>query len=102
MTQGPLSPFDASLARIRAVFARHSNAPSVLTHSVELEDRTRDASRAAVAAEMPLVAACAEFGRVAAEAFPTNRLVAIAIGRTMTRWAAEVYYRAPVADATVS
>jgi len=102
MTQGLPSPFDAQLARIRAVFAWHSDAPSVLTHSPELEDRTRDASRAAVAAEMPLAAACAEFGRAAAEAFPTDRLAAIAVGRTMTRWAAEVYHSTRAVDAGVS
>jgi hypothetical protein len=102
MTQGPPSPFDVALARIRALFAHHQQAPTVLTHSLELEDRTRDASRAAVGAGMPLVAACAEFGRAAAESFPTDRLVAIAIGRTMTRWAAEVYHRAPAVDSAVS
>ena len=102
MTQGPPSPFDTGLARIRAIFARHSDAPTVLTHSLELEERTRDASRAALAAEMPLVAACAEFGRAAAEAFPTDRVLAIAIGRTMTRWAAEIYHRKPAVDAVAS
>jgi hypothetical protein len=101
MTQGPPSPFDAALARIREVFAHHLQTPSVLTHSLELEGRTRDASYAAVSAGMPLVAACAEFGRAAAESFPTDRLVAIAIARTMTRWAAEVYHP-PVVDATVA
>ena len=102
MTQGRPSPFDSALGRIRAVFAQHSAAPSVLTHSLELEDCTRRASRAAVAERMPLVAACAEFGRAAAESFPTDRLAAIAIGRTMTRWAAEVYHCKPTADAAVS
>ena len=97
-----IQPFDASLARIRAVFAQHSPAPSVLKHSLELEECTRDASRAAVAASMPLVAACAEFGRAAAESFPTDRLVAIAISRTMTRWASEEYHRKPAIEAVGS
>ena len=101
MTQGTFSPFDASLALIREVFSRHAQAPTILTHSLELEDRTRDAARQAMAAGIPLVAACAEFGRASAESFPSDRLAAIAIGRTMTRWAAEVYHRTPV-DAAVS
>ena len=102
MTQGPSSPFDVALAQIRVLFAQHQDAPSVLTHSPELEDRTRDASRAATSVGMPMAGACAEFGRAATESFPADRLVAIAIGRTMTRWAAEVYHRARAVHVAVS
>lgn len=101
MTQGLLAPFDASLAPIREVFAQHRQTPSELVGSPELQCYTRDASRVAVTAGMPFVAACAEFGRAAAESFPSDRLVAIRIGRAMTRWAAEVYQRPSVVDTTV-
>jgi hypothetical protein len=101
MTQGLLAPFDASLAPIREVFAQHRQTPSELVGSPELQGYTRDASRVAVTAGMPFVAACAEFGRAAAESFPSDRLVAIRIGRAMTRWAAEVYQRPSVVDTTV-
>lgn len=101
MTQGLHAPFDASLAPIREVFAHHQETPNELVRSPELEDRTRDASRVAVTAGMPFVAACAEFGRAAVECFPGDRLVAIRIGRAMTRWAADVYQRPSVVDTAV-
>ena len=101
MTQGFHAPFDASLAPIRDVFAQHRQTPSELVRSPELQDRTRDASRVAVTAGMPFVAACAEFGRAAVESFPSDRLAAIRIGRAMTRWAAEVYQRPSVVDTTI-
>ena len=101
MSHGLHAPFDASLAPIREVFAHHGQMPSDLVRSRELEDRTRDASRVAMTAGLPFVAACAEFGRAAVESFPSDRLVAIRIGRAMTRWAADVYQHAPVVNTTV-
>jgi hypothetical protein len=98
----PSSPFDTALARIRDVFAFYQQFPSVLVHSLELEDCTRDAARVAFAARMPFPAVCAEFGRVAAEALPHERLAAIAAARAMAKWAATVYQQAPIIDVAAS
>ena len=94
--------FLAEIERIREVFARYRHGPRVLIHSHELEDRSRDASRAATLVGMPLVATCAEFGRAATESFPNDRLAAIAVGRARTRWAAAIYHGEAVVNATVS
>ena len=94
--------FSAEIERIREVFAQYRHGPRVLVHSHELEERTRDASRAAAVVGMPFVATCAEFGRAATESFPGDRLAAIAVGRAMTRWAAQVYHGGAVADVAVS
>ena len=102
MTQDVSSPFAAALVRVREVFSRYRQSPSVLLQSLELEDCTRAASRAAKLTGIPLVAASAEFGRAAAESFPTERIVGITIARTMTRWAAAEYHRAPVIDRAAS
>lgn len=98
----PSPRFDAALARVRDTFAFYQQFPSVLVHSLELEDRTRDAARAAFDQRMPFAAVCAEFGRAAAESFPQERLAAIAVARAMARWAAPVYHQAPSVDAAAS
>ena len=98
----PLPPFDTALARIREVFAFYRTFPSVLVHSLELEDCTRDAARAAFEARMPFPAVCAEFGRLAAEELPHERLAGIAVARAMAKWAATVYHQTSIVDAAAS
>jgi hypothetical protein len=98
----PIPPFDTALARIHDVFVFYQSFPSVLVHSLELEDCTRDAARVALDARMPFPAVCAEFGRVAAESLPHERLAAIAVARAMAKWAATVYRQSPIIDAAAS
>jgi len=93
---GPPS-YDTAFARLRDVFTLYQTSPGVLVNSLELGDRTRDASRAALAGGVPFVALCAEFGRVAAESLPHDRMAAIRVGRAMMRWAGPVYDRAAMA-----
>jgi hypothetical protein len=84
--------FQTALTRLRDVLAFYRQTPYVAASSMELEDCTRDAARAALAARVPLAAACAELGRVATEALVHDPLAAISLGRVMTRWTAEVYH----------
>ena len=84
--------FQTSLTRLRDVLAFYRQKPYVAASSMELEDCTRDAARAALACRVPLAAACAELGRAATDALAHDPLAAISLGRVMTRWAAEVYH----------
>jgi hypothetical protein len=80
-------PYLGALARLRATFAPYTACPAVLVSSLELEDKTRDAARAAFDAGVCFPALCAELGRVSVEALEHDRLAALAIGQAMVRWA---------------
>ena len=85
--------FHDALARLRDVFAFYHQSPAMAIHSLELEDCTRNAALAGLAARVSFAAVCAELGRAAVESFPHDRVAALGLGRTMTWWAAHVYGR---------
>lgn len=91
MTAAPL--FQDALVRLRDVLAFYRETPSLAATSLELEDCTRDAARAGLGSRVPFAAVCAELGRAALDSLAHDPLTAIAIGRIMTRWAAEVYHQ---------
>lgn len=86
-----IPPYPDALARVRDVFVFHAATPSFLTSSLELEDCTHAAARAALRSRVPFAALCADLGRIAAETLDADRLGAITVGRAMAHWAARVY-----------
>jgi len=86
-----ISPYPDALARVRAIFVFHAATPTFLLGSLELEDGTHAAARAALRSRVPFAALCADLGRVATETLPHDRMAAIAVGQAMARWAARVY-----------
>jgi hypothetical protein len=93
------TPYEDAFARLRDVFALYRSSPSVLVNSLELQEYTLDASRAARAIGVPFAALCAEFGRAATESLCDDRLTALRVGRAMVQWAGAVYQR-PAAAAS--
>ena len=90
----PTSPsFPDALARLRDVFAFYHQRPTIAANSLEFEDCTYDAARAARAARVSFPALCAELGRAATESFPQDPAAALRIRQAMTRLAAQVYER---------
>lgn len=85
--------FHDALGRLRNLFAIYHQSPGMAIHSLELEDRTRAAALAGLAARVSFAAVCAELGRVAVESFPNDQVAALGLGRTMTWWAAQAYGR---------
>ena len=88
----PAAPtFQDALARLRDLFAVYHKSPGIAAKSLELQDCTRDAARAALAGRMSFAALCAELGRAATESLGHDPIAATGIGRLMSRWAAHVY-----------
>lgn len=85
--------FREALARVRDVFDFYRQSPAAAGTSLELEDCTRDAARAAIMAGVSFPALCAELSRAAVESLPHDPKAAGGLGRSMTGWAAHVYER---------
>jgi hypothetical protein len=83
--------YTAALAGVRALIDQFAGFASNEIDSTELKLRTREAAKAACAANVPFTALCADLGRVAAESLGNDRLTALRLGRAMARWSAPIF-----------
>lgn len=87
----PVVPYPDALARVRGVLTCYAARPEFLPGSLELEDAARAVARAALRDQVPLAAAVADLGRLAAVTVAADQNAAVKAARAMSRWAAREY-----------